>query len=215
MSYVVINDMLVLVLLSVDCLQWLFIFLPMWNRLWLWFDYYFYFALMWVCCWLGVKYQQAISQSSSLCRVSWRWNLNCIWNFDVFATPYILAEASSACVDFSCAAFIIHGQRARFHSGQPLAGNMMSQSSRYAFWINVLLKLGFFWSAFFSPSKHFTSSFIQSDEMTQHRLNESSNLALICDAILVYIILRCFQGSTRFFYIPYLIRKHVEKNEYG
>ena len=126
---------------------------------------------MWVCCWLGVKYQQAISQSSSLCRVSRRWNLNCIWNFDLFATPYILAVASSACVNFSCAVFIIDRQRARFHSGQPLAGNMMSQCnpkclSRCAFWINVLLKLGFFWSTFFSPGKHFTSSFIQSDEMT-------------------------------------------------
>ena len=201
MSYVVINDMFGSVLFSVDCLQWLFIFSPMWNRLWLWFDY-FCFTLMWVCCWLGVKYQQAISQSSSLCRVSRRWNLNCIWNFDLFATPYILAVASSACVNFSCAVFIIDRQRARFHSGQPSAGNMMSQCnpkclSGYAFWINVLLKLGFFWSTFFSPSKHFISSFIPMK--WQHRLNEFSNLALICGAVLVYIILKCFQGSARVF----------------
>ena len=118
----------------------------------------------------------------------------------------------SLCRLFVCG---VHYPRARFHSGQPLAGNMMSQSSRYAIWINVLWKLGFFWSTFFSPGKHSTSSFIQSDEMTQHRLNEFFNLALICDAVLVYIIFKCFQGSTRSFNIPYLIRKHVEKRRMG
>ena len=104
------------------------------------------------------------------------------------------AATSSAYVEFSRGVFIIHRQWTAFRGSQPLGWNMGSQDnpkclSRYAFWINVLLKLGFVWTILFSSGKHFIESFIKSDKMALHRLNEFSYLALICDAVLVCIIL--------------------------